>query len=128
VNGALVDITTSRSLNQICGATTTLSPFGVLRPSNPVPSEPDGLIYGEGSIEAAHRQHNFLVLASRRNGRGRWNGHDGYSFEATASDRGEPGRNREAFSLVVRDARGVIVASVSGALDDGNIQSVRVDR
>jgi len=61
-------------------------------------------------------------------GTGRWNGRDGYTFEAQASDQGEPGRNRDTFSLVVRDALGVSVANVSGALAGGNIQSTRVRR
>jgi hypothetical protein len=62
----------------------------------------------------------------RFKGVGKWNGRSGYSFEATASDRGEPGRRRDTFSLVVKDARGTIVANISGSLDEGNIQSVGV--
>ncbi len=61
-------------------------------------------------------------------GQGKWNGRAGYIYEVVATDRGEPGRGRDTFSLVVKDARGVIVASVSGPLDGGNIQSTRLRR
>jgi hypothetical protein len=59
---------------------------------------------------------------------GRWNGRPGYKFEATTTDRGEPGRRRDTFALVIRDARGHVVANVSGLLDAGNIQSTRLLR
>ena len=49
----------------------------------------------------------------------------GYTFTATATDQGEPGRHRDTFSLVIKDARGTIVARVSGDLDGGNIQSTQ---
>jgi len=58
-------------------------------------------------------------------GVGWWNGRPGFMFEATASDRGEPGRNTDTFSIVVRNPSGVVVASVSGTLRDGNIQFLR---
>ena len=61
-------------------------------------------------------------------GTGRWNGRDGYTFEAQASDQSELGRGRDTFSLVIRDAQGMSVANVSGALTGGNIQSTRVRR
>ncbi len=64
----------------------------------------------------------------RLSGTGRWNGRPGYRFEATATDRGEPGRRRDTFALVIRDARGNVVANVSGLLDAGNIQSTRLLR
>ncbi|MEO8680596.1 MAG: FG-GAP-like repeat-containing protein [Vicinamibacterales bacterium] len=59
-------------------------------------------------------------------GAGKWNGKDGYRFEARATDQGEPGRHRDVFSIVVKDSRGTIVASVAGSLDGGNIQSMRL--
>ncbi len=59
-------------------------------------------------------------------GMGRWNGQPGYRFEASATDQGEPGRGRDTFALVVRDAAGRIVANVNGTLDGGNIQSTRL--
>ena len=61
-------------------------------------------------------------------GAGKWNGKSGYTFEVRATDQGEPGRNRDTFSLVVKDSRGTIVASVSGKIDSGNIQSTRLAR
>jgi hypothetical protein len=59
-------------------------------------------------------------------GIGKWNGRAGYSFEVRATDQGEPGRHRDTFSLVVKSSTGAIVASVSGDLDGGNIDSTRV--
>ena len=59
-------------------------------------------------------------------GAGKWNGKPGYTFEVRATDRGEPGPQRDTFSLVVKDGRGVIVANVDGTIDGGNIQAVRL--
>ena len=53
------------------------------------------------------------------------NGVAGYTFEARAADRGEPGRN-DTFALVVRDATGATVLNVGATLAGGNIQSHRV--
>jgi hypothetical protein len=58
-------------------------------------------------------------------GTGKWNGKPGYTFQATASDRGEPGRGRDTFSLLVRDAAGNVVVNVADTLDGGNVQSMR---
>ena len=63
----------------------------------------------------------------RFSGTGRWNGRGGgYTFEAVATDQGEPGRYHDTFSLVVKEPGGRIVASVSGNLAGGNIQSTRI--
>jgi hypothetical protein len=51
-----------------------------------------------------------------------FNGSAGYTYEARATDRGEPGRN-DTFGLIVRDAAGVEVLNVGGTLAAGNIQS-----
>jgi hypothetical protein len=59
-------------------------------------------------------------------GAGRFNGRSGYTFEAIATDRGEPGRHRDTLSLVIRDPKGNVVVNVSGTLDGGNIQSTRL--
>ena len=59
-------------------------------------------------------------------GSSKFNGKSGYTFELRATDQGEPGRQRDTFSLVVKDSRGAIVASVSGKIDGGNIQSTRL--
>lgn len=61
-------------------------------------------------------------------GGGTWNGKAGYTFEARAEDRGEPGRGRDRFALTVRSPQGDVVAAVDGVLDAGNIQSVEVGR
>jgi hypothetical protein len=61
-------------------------------------------------------------------GRGRWNGQSGFTFEAVASDAGEPGRGRDRFSITIRSASGQIVASVNAIVTQGNIQSVRILR
>ena len=58
-------------------------------------------------------------------GTGSWNGASGYRFQITASDRGEPGRDRDAFSLTVFAPDGSVVESVSGVLRDGNVRSLR---
>jgi HYR domain len=57
-------------------------------------------------------------------GIGWWQGRPGYLFEATAEDHGEPGRGHDRITVVVRDARGTVVLSVTGLLNYGNIQSV----
>ena len=61
-------------------------------------------------------------------GHGKLNGKSGYTFEVRATDQGEPGRQRDTFSLVVKDNRGTIVASISGKIDAGNIQSTRLGK
>ncbi|MBI4489692.1 MAG: DUF11 domain-containing protein [Deltaproteobacteria bacterium] len=61
-------------------------------------------------------------------GTGRWNGRSGFTFEARGTDAGEPGRGRDSFAITVRDEAGSIVASVSGNLSGGNIQSLKVRR
>lgn len=59
-------------------------------------------------------------------GTGKWNGKAGYTFKVIASDKGEPGRRRDTFSLVIKDAAGKVVASVDDVIDGGNIQSTRL--
>jgi hypothetical protein len=61
-------------------------------------------------------------------GRGRWNGRTGYTFEARATDAGEPGRGRDTFAITVRDAAGAVVASVNATLTAGNIDSLSAGR
>jgi uncharacterized repeat protein (TIGR01451 family) len=61
-------------------------------------------------------------------GAGRWNGATGYTFEARAEDRGEPGRGRDVFAITIRDSQGVVVADVRDVITAGNIQSHRVGR
>jgi hypothetical protein len=61
-------------------------------------------------------------------GAGEWNGKRGFTFEARMSDRGEPGRGRDTFMLVVRDRRGAVVLNISATIDQGNIQSIPASR
>ena len=56
-------------------------------------------------------------------GIGRWNHQAGYTFDARATDAGEPGRGRDRFTLTVKAPNGAVVASVDGVLTSGNIQS-----
>jgi len=56
-------------------------------------------------------------------GIGTWNGKAGYTFELKATDQGEPGADRDRFKIVIRDAQGNRVASVSEKIDSGNNQS-----
>jgi hypothetical protein len=57
-------------------------------------------------------------------GVGWWNGRGGHTFEITASDRGEPGRGLDTFTVVVK-RNGRVVDSATGTLHKGNIQSRR---
>lgn len=61
-------------------------------------------------------------------GSGTWNGQAGYAFEATASDQGEPGKNRDTFAITIRNAAGMIVAQVQGSLGGGNVDSTRLKK
>ena len=58
-------------------------------------------------------------------GTGLWDGRGGYTFEAVASDKGEPGRGHDVLTLTIRSSAGRVVASVNAPLTDGNIQSTR---
>jgi predicted extracellular nuclease len=59
-------------------------------------------------------------------GAGEWNGRSGYTYTAKATDRGEPGRGRDTFEVIVSDPAGHVVATFAGTLDGGNIQSLRL--
>ena len=61
-------------------------------------------------------------------GSGRWNGRPGYTFDARATDAGEPGRGRDVFAITIRSANGAVVASVNATITAGNIQSLRPPR
>jgi hypothetical protein len=56
-------------------------------------------------------------------GTGKWNGRPGYTFEAVATDRGEPGARRDTFALIVKDSQGREVVRLDDRLSRGNIQS-----
>jgi hypothetical protein len=61
-------------------------------------------------------------------GTGRWNGMPGYTFSGEVVDAGEPGAGRDRFTMTVRSPQGATVATVTGTITAGNIQSSRVDR
>jgi beta-lactamase superfamily II metal-dependent hydrolase/DNA/RNA endonuclease YhcR with UshA esterase domain len=56
-------------------------------------------------------------------GTGTWNGQGGYVFEATAVDFGEPGKGRDRFAIVIRDAIGAVVSSTDALLTHGNLHA-----
>jgi hypothetical protein len=60
-------------------------------------------------------------------GVGRWNGARGYTFEARATDQGEPGRGRDRLAITIYAPDGAVVATVDDAIDHGDIQSDRLD-
>ena len=62
----------------------------------------------------------------RFGGVGEWNGQAGYRYEVVAQDAGEPGKNRESMTMTIWSPTGQVVASFSGDLDGGNIQSKRI--
>ena len=61
-------------------------------------------------------------------GTGRWNDSAGYTFSAVAIDAGEPGRGRDSCTVTIKDAGGLVVATVNATITDGNIQSLRPRR
>jgi hypothetical protein len=89
-------------------------------------SAPKGKVYATFSTSVAFgpRDRNGQSVTSA--GAGLWNGKAGYTFKMRAADRGEPGRGRDTFTLVVKDGRGTVVLSIGGTIDDGNIQSTPV--
>ena len=58
-------------------------------------------------------------------GTGVFNGAEGYRFVVNAAQRGEPGRDRDTFSITVFAPNGQVVLSASGVLQNGNIHSLR---
>jgi len=58
-------------------------------------------------------------------GTGVFNGATGYRFVVNAAERGEPGRDRDTFSITVYAPNGQVVLSASGVLQNGNIQALR---
>lgn len=58
-------------------------------------------------------------------GTGTWNGKAGYTFDASAADRGDGRGTSDTFALVVRDSRGATVAAVNGVIL-GTVESTRL--
>jgi hypothetical protein len=56
-------------------------------------------------------------------GKGKWNGHAGYRFEARATDAGEPGPGRDRFRITIWNGQGKVVAKVDGVITNGNNES-----
>ena len=77
------------------------------------------------SLGPSKRAASGLVDSATFSGEGRWNGAPGYTFEATATDAGEPGVGRDQFSVTIRAPSGELVATAAGTLIGGNIQSTR---
>ncbi|MCC6992026.1 MAG: hypothetical protein IT181_23685, partial [Acidobacteria bacterium] len=59
-------------------------------------------------------------------GTGLWNGASGYTFELVATDRGEPGRQRDTVTFTVRSATGALVWQQTGAIVSGNVDSLPI--
>lgn len=59
-------------------------------------------------------------------GVGEWNGAAGYTYVASAADRGEPGRLVDTFDVAVTAPNGATVATFAGVIDAGNIQSLPI--
>ena len=150
-SGAWVDRTTSvDATNQIvCGAVSSLSPFALFARLTPGTLKGAGQLTGgtkrfefefSVSVSATGAADGRLRLAgvfasdavmsasfsadgrtATFSGTGSWNGAAGYTFVATATDAGEPGRGPDRLSFTIRDSHGVTVAAASGAINAGNI-------
>ena len=68
---------------------------------------------------------SFQGNAATFSGTGTWNGSPGYTFEARATDAGEPARGVDTFAITIRNAGGEIAALVDGKLGGGNVQLLR---
>ena len=77
------------------------------------------------SVSSSATQRRPLPDSVTFSGSGTWNGQSGYTYLATASDLGEPGRGRDTLTVVVRAPNGSVVATLGGTLTSGNIQSLR---
>ncbi|MGE3841677.1 MAG: lamin tail domain-containing protein [Vicinamibacterales bacterium] len=75
-------------------------------------------------VSGAINEVAFIGGTVRFGGVGWWNGHGSYSFEVTAADVREQGRDRDTFSIVVRNPQGGIVLQSSGRLTSGSVQSL----
>ena len=61
----------------------------------------------------------------RFRGTGKLNGRS-HTFEAVATNQGEPGRSRDTISIAIKNSQGQVVATVNGSLTAGNVQSIGV--
>lgn len=76
-------------------------------------------------LDPGRRPAGVVVDSAVFSGEGRWNGQPGYTFEAAATDAGEPGVGRDAFAVTIKSPSGEVVATAGGLLSGGNIQSRR---
>lgn len=76
-----------------------------------------------GPALASSRRHQRTEVGSALfTGIGVWNKTPNCTFEAQATDAGEPGRGRDSLVLTIKDPSGAVMATVSGVLAGGNIQ------
>jgi hypothetical protein len=61
-------------------------------------------------------------------GTGKWDGQPGFTYVVTASDRGEPGRGRDTFTIEITAPDGTVAFAGGGMLSSGNVQSSRLKR
>ena len=59
----------------------------------------------------------------RGTGTGRLNGDDGATVDFVFTDAGEPGKNNDSVSLIIKDASDTVVLSVTDSLLQGNHQA-----
>jgi hypothetical protein len=81
-----------------------------------------GLVFSNDPAFAPGGRGTLEIDSVRFSGGGSLNGAPSYTFEAIATDRGEPGRS-DTFSIIIRDEHGVVVANAAGVLKSGNVQS-----
>jgi hypothetical protein len=68
-------------------------------------------------------QPRAIVDTVSLSGKGKWNGRSGYTFEARATDAGEPGPGRDRLRITIKDSHGKVVAKVDGKIVKSNNQS-----
>jgi hypothetical protein len=85
------------------------------------------VIFSEGPSSRPGKHHEPRGRTVVFSGVGRWKGHAGYRFEARATDGGEHGHG-DTFGVTVHAPDGRIVATVTGPLSGGDIQTLRVWR
>ena len=93
-----------------------------------VASSVDTIVFSDNPAFRPGRGPRPRIDSASIGGVGSWNGTPGYTFVGEAVDAGEPGAGRDRFTITVRSPQGAIVATVTGTITAGNIQSSRVER
>ena len=88
----------------------------------------DTIIFSDNPAFRPGRGPKPTIDSASFSGTGRWNGKTGYTFSGEVVDAGEPGAGRDRFTMTVLSPEGAVVATVTGTISAGNIQSSRVDR